>query len=99
MAVQPTIFVSTESFLKAVLNNVSIIFRSFFEIGAGSFLYYADRIYQLPLALIGIAIGIVLLPNISKQIKENKKSNTQKTIEKAIKGAKVGTEIILSSKK
>ena len=36
MAVQPTILVSTESSLKAVLSDVSKIFRSFFEIGAGS---------------------------------------------------------------
>ena len=55
-----------------------------YEIGAVSYLYYADRIYQLPLALIGVALGIVLLPSISKQIKENKKTSIQKTIEKTI---------------
>jgi len=38
-------------------------------VGAISYLYYADRINQLPLATIGIAIGIALLPNISKKIK------------------------------
>lgn len=37
--------------------------------GAVSFLYYADRIYQLPLGVIGIAIGIVLLPEISRQLR------------------------------
>lgn len=40
--------------------------------GAVSYLYYADRINQLPLAMIGIAIGIALLPNLSKKIKEQK---------------------------
>lgn len=34
--------------------------------GAVSFLYYADRLSQLPLALIGTAMGVVLLPNLSK---------------------------------
>ena len=38
--------------------------------GAMSYLYYADRINQLPLAMIGIAIGVVLLPSMSRKIKE-----------------------------
>ncbi len=37
--------------------------------GAVSYLYYADRINQLPLAMIGIAIGIALLPALSRHIK------------------------------
>jgi putative peptidoglycan lipid II flippase len=37
--------------------------------GANSFLYYADRLYQLPLGIVGIAIGIVLLPDIARQLK------------------------------
>ena len=32
--------------------------------GAVSQLYYADRVYELPLAIIGIAIGVVLLPEV-----------------------------------
>ncbi|MFT6077949.1 MAG: putative peptidoglycan lipid II flippase [Rickettsiales bacterium] len=39
--------------------------------GAVSYIYYADRINQLPLALIGIAINIALLPTLSKAIKSN----------------------------
>jgi putative peptidoglycan lipid II flippase len=37
--------------------------------GAVSYLYYADRVNQLPLAMIGIAIGIALLPALSRKIK------------------------------
>ncbi len=37
--------------------------------GAVSYLYYADRIYQLPLGIVGIAIGIVLLPDLSRQLR------------------------------
>jgi putative peptidoglycan lipid II flippase len=37
--------------------------------GAVSFLYYADRIYQLPLGTIGIAIGVVLLPELSRRLR------------------------------
>ena len=37
--------------------------------GAASWLYYADRLYQLPLALIGIAMGIALLPTLSRRLR------------------------------
>ena len=40
-----------------------------FEAGAVSYLYYADRIYQINLAIAGIAIGTVALPELSKNIK------------------------------
>ncbi|MEL6746660.1 MAG: murein biosynthesis integral membrane protein MurJ [Pseudomonadota bacterium] len=39
------------------------------QAGAIAYLYYADRIYQLPLGVVGIAIGIVLLPAISRQLR------------------------------
>lgn len=51
---------------------VDSIIASFYA-GAVSYIYYADRINQLPLALIGIAINIALLPKLSKAIKNNKK--------------------------
>ncbi len=37
--------------------------------GARALLYYADRLNQLPLGLIGIAVGIVLLPELSRALK------------------------------
>ena len=37
--------------------------------GAVSHLFYADRIYELPLAIVGIAIGVVLLPDVSRQLR------------------------------
>ncbi len=40
-----------------------------FQASAVSYLYYADRIYQINLAIAGIAIGTVILPNLSKHIK------------------------------
>jgi len=36
---------------------------------AVSWLYYADRLYELPLAIIGIAIGVVLLPDVSRHLR------------------------------
>ena len=45
--------------------------------GAISWLYYSDRVAQLPLGIIGIAIGTALLPNLAKRISlgENKEQN------------------------
>ncbi|MDA0902584.1 MAG: murein biosynthesis integral membrane protein MurJ, partial [Proteobacteria bacterium] len=46
--------------------------------GAVSYLYYADRIMQLPLAMIGIAIGVVLLPALSREIKKGEEKRAIK---------------------
>tara|TARA_Y100001958_G_scaffold143061_1_gene119768 strand:+ start:360 stop:1835 length:1476 start_codon:yes stop_codon:yes gene_type:complete len=43
-----------------------------FQASAVSYLYYADRIYQINLAIAGIAIGTVLLPNLSKYVEKKK---------------------------
>ena len=44
-----------------------------YQASAVSYLYYADRIYQINLAIAGIAIGIVILPQLSKYIHLKKK--------------------------
>ena len=45
-----------------------------FQASAVSYLYYADRIYQINLAIAGIAIGTILLPNLSRYVKEKNKN-------------------------
>ena len=45
---------------------VDTILASLLPVGAISSLYYADRIAQLPLGVIGIALGTALLPRLSK---------------------------------
>ncbi len=45
------------------------LIASFLPTGAISYLYYADRLNQLPLGVIGIAIGTVLLPEMSRHLK------------------------------
>jgi len=42
-----------------------------FQAGAVSYLYYADRVYQINLAVAGIAVGTVMLPEISRHVKNN----------------------------
>ena len=55
-----------------------------FQASAVSYLYYADRIYQINLAIAGIAIGIVILPQLSKYVYLKKKNKIQKIQNKAI---------------
>ena len=43
-----------------------IILASFLEGGSISYLYYADRLNQLPLGVVGIAVGTALLPMLSR---------------------------------
>ena len=50
---------------------IGTIIASFLPTGAISHIYYADRLNQLPLAVFGIAMGIVLLPSLSKAIRKN----------------------------
>jgi putative peptidoglycan lipid II flippase len=39
-----------------------------FQDGARAYLYYADRLYQLPLGVVGVAIGVVLLPDLVRHL-------------------------------
>ena len=39
------------------------------QTGAPVWLYYAERLYQLPLAVVGIAMGVVLLPDLARKLR------------------------------
>jgi len=55
-----------------------------FQASAVSYLYYADRIYQINLAIAGIAIGTVILPQLSKYVQNNKKERIDLIQNKAL---------------
>ena len=55
-----------------------------FQASAVSYLYYADRIYQINLAIAGIAIGTVILPQLSKHVQSNKKDKINLIQNKAL---------------
>lgn len=50
---------------------VDTLFASKLGVGAVSYLYYADRLNQLPLGVIGIAVGTALLPLLSRAVSGN----------------------------
>jgi putative peptidoglycan lipid II flippase len=53
--------------------------------GAVSILSYADRLYQLPMSIVGVTFGTVLLPTLSKLYKTNALDAAHKTQDDAIK--------------
>ena len=55
-----------------------------FQASAVSYLYYADRVYQINLAIAGIAIGTVILPQLSKYVQNNKKEKINLIQNKAL---------------
>merc|ERR1712127_182071 len=55
-----------------------------FQASAVSYLYYADRIYQINLAITGIAIGTVILPQLSKHVQRDNKEKIKSIQNKAL---------------
>ena len=59
----PTIFSSSVAQINLL---VGTIFASLLVVQAQSWLYYSDRLTELPLGLFGVAIGTVILPQLSR---------------------------------
>ncbi|MDX6807095.1 murein biosynthesis integral membrane protein MurJ [Terrihabitans rhizophilus] len=62
------------------------IIASFLPPGSVSYLYYADRLYQLPLAVIGIAVGVVLLPDLSRKVAAGDEPGARTGLNRALEG-------------
>jgi putative peptidoglycan lipid II flippase len=45
---------------------INTIFASFLVSGSVSWLYYADRLMEFPAGVLGVAVGTILLPSLSK---------------------------------
>ena len=66
----PSIFASGVTQINILVGTIIASFQA----SAVSYLYYADRIYQINLAIAGIAIGVVILPQLSKYVHLKKKT-------------------------
>lgn len=69
--------------LSLIIDNTA---ASYMGEGTIAFLQYANRFYQLPLALIGIAVATVLLPHLSVLLGEGNKTEATKTFTDALAG-------------
>jgi len=59
------------------------LLASFLITGSISYLYYANRIFQLPLALFAIATSVALFPRIARYLKNGDEDKASKYLEKA----------------
>jgi putative peptidoglycan lipid II flippase len=59
----PALFGVSVSQVSLVINQ---IFASYLVTGSISWLYYADRLMELPAGVLGVAVGTILLPSLSK---------------------------------
>lgn len=55
-----------------------------FEPGAITFLNVADRLYQLPLGLIGIAVGVAMLPRLSRLVQADDGVGAREALDEAV---------------
>ena len=63
---------------------VDVVIVSLLPPGSASLLYYADRVNQLPLGVIGTAIGTALLPTLSRQARGGQAEAAVATLNRAI---------------
>jgi putative peptidoglycan lipid II flippase len=63
---------------------IDTLFASLLPVGAVSYLFYADRLNQLPLGIIGVAIGTVILPLLSRQLRGGQDGAAAHTQNRAI---------------
>ena len=63
---------------------VGTILATLLPTGAVSYLYYADRIVQLPLALFGIAMGTALLPALSEHFANNRTAEAKQDLRQGL---------------
>ncbi|CAN5178766.1 murein biosynthesis integral membrane protein MurJ [soil metagenome] len=52
--------------------------------GARTWLAYADRLYWLPLSLVGVAIGVALLPQLSRAVHSGREDEAQGAMDQAV---------------
>lgn len=64
----PAVFGVSIAQLSLIINT---IFASFLVAGSVSWLYYADRLMEFPSGILGVALGTILLPSLSKSHADN----------------------------
>jgi len=57
------------------------------QAGAAAWLYYADRLYQLPMGVIGVALSVALLPELARHLAKGETARAQGTQDMAVLAA------------
>lgn len=78
----PAIFGSSVAQVNLLLDT---IIASFLVTGSVSWLYYSDRLVEFPLGVFGVALGTVILPNLSRQHAEAVPEDFARTLDWAVR--------------
>ncbi len=78
----PALFGVSVSQINLLLDTV---LASFLPTGSVSWLYYSDRLTELPLGVFGIAIATVILPNLSADKSASREGRFQRTLDWAVR--------------
>ncbi len=74
----PAIFAMSISQISLVINT---IFASYLPSGSVSWMYYADRLMEFPTGVLGVALGTILLPSLSKHASNKNTLQFSKTMD------------------
>jgi putative peptidoglycan lipid II flippase len=66
---------------------IDTVIASFLPSGSVSYLFYADRVNQLPLGIVGVAVGTALLPLLSRQLKSGQEAGALHSQNRALEFA------------
>jgi len=80
-------FLALPAILTGGITQINLFIGTIIASGAASaisYLYYADRLYQLPLGIIGIAIGTVLLPMLAGHLKGGRETEARDAQEQSL---------------
>ncbi|HTR85348.1 MAG TPA: murein biosynthesis integral membrane protein MurJ [Reyranella sp.] len=76
--------VAIGSGVQSISTMLDVFWASLLPVGSISALYYADRIAQLPLGVVGIAIGTALLPLLARQLRAGQDEAAMANMNRAI---------------
>jgi putative peptidoglycan lipid II flippase len=63
---------------------IDVVLASLLPTGAVSYLFYADRLNQMPVGIVGVAVGTALLPRLSRQIAAGAAADANASINRAV---------------
>ena len=69
--------------------SLDVVIAGFLPSGTQSALYYANRLNQLPLGIIGVAVGTAMLPSLSRQVASGMLEESRTTLNRALEYALV----------
>ncbi|MCY4276558.1 MAG: murein biosynthesis integral membrane protein MurJ [Gammaproteobacteria bacterium] len=64
---------------------IDAVLASFLVVGSVSWLYYSDRLFELPLGIIAVGLGTALLPSLSRLVREDDQAGFTRTLAQGIK--------------